>query len=57
MTTPNPRKKPFYTGLSFQVLVGIALAIVFGFFNPARAVAMKPLGDGFIRLITMIIAL
>src|ERR1700680_1338395 len=57
MTTPNPRKKPFYTGLSFQVLVGIALAIAFGFFSPARAVAMKPLGDGFIRLITMIIAL
>jgi aerobic C4-dicarboxylate transport protein len=57
MTTPNPRKKPFYTGLSFQVLVGIALAIAFGFFNPARAVAMKPLGDGFIRLITMVIAL
>jgi aerobic C4-dicarboxylate transport protein len=57
MTTPKPRKKPFYTGLSFQVLVGIALAIAFGFFNPARAVAMKPLGDGFIRLITMVIAL
>jgi aerobic C4-dicarboxylate transport protein len=57
MTTPNPRKKPFYTSLSFQVLVGIALAIAFGFFSPARAVAMKPLGDGFIRLITMIIAL
>jgi aerobic C4-dicarboxylate transport protein len=57
MTTPNPKKKPFYTGLSFQVLVGIALAIAFGFFSPARAVAMKPLGDGFIRLITMVIAL
>jgi aerobic C4-dicarboxylate transport protein len=57
MTTPDARKKPFYTSLSFQVLVGIALAIAFGFFSPARAVAMKPLGDGFIRLITMIIAL
>src|ERR1700730_13347263 len=57
MTTPNPRKKPFYTGLSFQVLVGIALAIAFGFFNPARAVSVKPLGDGCIRLITMVIAL
>jgi aerobic C4-dicarboxylate transport protein len=57
MTTANPKKKPFYTSLSFQVLVGIALAIAFGFFNPAKAVAMKPLGDGFIRLITMVIAL
>ena len=49
-------KKPFYTGLSFQVLVGVALAIIFGYISPAKAEAMKPLGDGFIRLITMIIA-
>jgi aerobic C4-dicarboxylate transport protein len=51
------KKKPFYTGLSFQVLVAIALAVVFGYVSPAKAVAMKPLGDGFIRLITMIITL
>jgi aerobic C4-dicarboxylate transport protein len=50
------KKKPFYTGLSFQVLVAVAIAIVFGYFSPAKAEAMKPLGDGFIRLITMIIA-
>ena len=54
---PNVRKKPFYTGLSFQVLVGIAVAIVFGYVSPDNAAAMKPLGDAFIRLITMIIAL
>jgi aerobic C4-dicarboxylate transport protein len=53
---PHQKKKPFYTGLSFQVLVGVALAIVFGYLSPAKAEAMKPLGDGFIRLITMIIA-
>src|SRR3984893_6338669 len=52
----NPKKKPFYTGLSFQVMVGVAIAIVFGYLSPAKAEAMKPLGDGFIRLITMIIA-
>jgi aerobic C4-dicarboxylate transport protein len=57
LTTPTPRKKPFYTGLSFQVLVGIALAILFGYINPKEAAAMKPLGDAFIRLITMIITL
>jgi aerobic C4-dicarboxylate transport protein len=51
------RKKPFYTGLSFQVLLGVALAILLGFVRPATAVAMKPLGDAFIRLITMIITL
>jgi len=55
MTTPTPRKKPFYKSLSFQVLVGVAIAIVLGYVSPSAAVAMKPLGDAFIRLITMII--
>jgi len=55
---PNPpARKRFYSGLSFQVLVATALAIVFGYLSPAKAAAMKPLGDGFIRLITMIITL
>ncbi|MDQ1405329.1 MAG: aerobic C4-dicarboxylate transport protein [Acidobacteriaceae bacterium] len=52
-----PRKKPFYTSLSFQVLAGVAIAIILGYVRPATAVAMKPLGDAFIRLITMIITL
>jgi len=51
------RKKPFYVGLSFQVLVGVAIAIILGYVSPSTAVAMKPLGDAFIRLITMIITL
>jgi aerobic C4-dicarboxylate transport protein len=55
-TTLGP-KKPFYTGLSFQVLVGVAIAIILGYVSPATAVGMKPLGDVFIRLITMIITL
>jgi len=55
MTTPTARKKPFYKSLSFQVLVGVAIAIVLGYVSPSAAVAMKPLGDAFIRLITMII--
>src|ERR1700720_941907 len=50
-------KKPFYTGLSFQVLAGVAIAIILGYAKPETAVAMKPLGDAFIRLITMIITL
>lgn len=54
---PPARKPPFYMGLSFQVLVGVAIAIILGYVRPATAVAMKPLGDGFIRLITMIISL
>src|SRR5437870_8852715 len=52
-----PRKKPFYTGLSFQVLLGVAMAILLGYISPAKAIAMKPLGDAFIRLIAMIITL
>jgi aerobic C4-dicarboxylate transport protein len=58
MTTARAaRKKPFYADLWVQVLIAIGVAVVFGYFSPAKAVAMKPLGDGFIRLITMIISL
>src|SRR5436309_8838947 len=56
MTTSTPRKKPFHKSLSIHVLVGVAIAIVLGYVSPSAAVAMKPLGDAFIRLITMIIA-
>ena len=53
----DPRRKPFYASLWVQVLVAMVLAIALGYFSPARAVAMKPLGDAFIRLITMIITI
>jgi aerobic C4-dicarboxylate transport protein len=53
---PNAKKKPFYTSLSFQVLAAIAIAIALGYLRPLQAIAMKPLGDAFIRLITMIIS-
>lgn len=57
LQTAAPRKQPFYSTLWVQVTVAMAMAIVFGAISPARAIAMKPLGDGFIRLITMIITL
>jgi aerobic C4-dicarboxylate transport protein len=50
-------KLPFYRVLWVQVLVAIALAVILGYVDPVRAVAMKPLGDAFIRLITMIVTL
>jgi aerobic C4-dicarboxylate transport protein len=53
----SPGRKPLYTSLWAQVLVAIALAIALGHFFPSRGIAMKPLGDGFIKLITMIITL
>ncbi|MGV7206783.1 dicarboxylate/amino acid:cation symporter [Oxalobacteraceae bacterium A2-2] len=48
--------KPFYKVLYVQVLFAIACGIALGMFYPESGVAMKPLGDGFIKLIKMIIA-
>jgi aerobic C4-dicarboxylate transport protein len=52
---PQP-KAPLYTSLYFQVLCAIAIGIALGQLAPAFAVSMKPLGDGFIKLIKMMIA-
>lgn len=49
-------RRPFYTNLYFQVLVAIAIGVVLGVVDPAKAAAMKPLGDGFIKLVKMLIA-
>ncbi|MRW82500.1 C4-dicarboxylate transporter DctA [Pseudoduganella sp. FT26W] len=49
-------KKPFYKVLYVQVLFAIACGILLGAFYPDSGVAMKPFGDGFIKLIKMIIA-
>src|SRR5580704_10950134 len=51
----SPGRKPLYTSLWAQVLVAIVLAIALGHFFPSRGIAMKPLGDGFIKLITLVI--
>ena len=48
--------QPFVKTLYFRVLVGIVLGVLAGMFFPAFGVAMKPLGDGFIKLIRMMIA-
>lgn len=42
--------------LYVQVLAGIALGILVGFLWPEIGVALKPLGDAFVRLIKMVIA-
>src|SRR6201989_2828231 len=49
-------KRPLYANLYVQVLTGIAIGIVFGFIAPERGAAMRPLGDGFIKLVKMLIA-
>jgi aerobic C4-dicarboxylate transport protein len=53
----DPHRKPFYRCLWVQVALAMVLAVAVGYFAPAYAVAMKPLGDAFIRLITMIITI
>jgi len=48
--------KKFYQVLYFQVLAAIAVGVLLGYFQPDMGSSMKPLGDGFIKLIKMIIA-
>ncbi len=49
-------KQPLYKSLYFQVITAIVIGVLLGHFYPDTGAAMKPLGDGFIKLIKMIIA-
>ncbi len=55
MSTPHT-KKPIYKSLYAQVLFAVVVGVLLGNFYPQVGVDMKPLGDGFIKLIKMIIA-
>jgi aerobic C4-dicarboxylate transport protein len=48
--------KTLYRSLYVQVLVAIAVGVLLGYFYPELGAKMKPLGDGFIKLIKMLIA-
>jgi aerobic C4-dicarboxylate transport protein len=48
--------KPFYQSLYIQVLLAILIGGALGYFAPHTGAAMKPFGDGFIKLIKMMIA-
>ncbi|WP_321471750.1 dicarboxylate/amino acid:cation symporter [uncultured Paludibaculum sp.] len=48
--------KSWYKSLYLQVLVAIAAGILLGVVSPSTGTAMKPFGDGFIKLIKMVIA-
>jgi aerobic C4-dicarboxylate transport protein len=50
------RKSPLYKSLYAQVLTAIVIGVLLGHFYPEIGASMKPLGDGFIKLIKMIIA-
>ena len=53
---PTEARKPFYAHLYVQVLIAIAAGVAVGHFYPSTGEALKPLGDGFIKLIKMVIA-
>jgi aerobic C4-dicarboxylate transport protein len=56
VTGTRAARTPFYKLLYGQVLIAIALGVALGFFYPHLGEQMKPLGDGFIKLIKMMIA-
>ena len=56
MAFDGRKRRAFYHSLYFRVIVGVAAGLILGSFWPAAGTAMKPLGDGFIKLIRMMIA-
>lgn len=56
MQVPLNNPQNSHRHLYFQVLAAIAAGILLGHFYPDTGAQMKPLGDGFIKLIKMIIA-
>lgn len=51
-----PRRTPWYRALFTQLLVAVVAGIVVGALWPQVGADLKPLGDGFIKLIKMVIA-
>ena len=47
---------PWYRVLYIQVIIAVAIGIVVGYFCPNFGKLLKPLGDGFIKLVKMLIA-
>ena len=50
------RPRVLLKSLYIQVLIGIAAGVLLGFVDPERGAAMRPLGEGFIKLVKMLIA-
>jgi len=49
-------RQPLYKSLYFQVILAIIIGVLLGHFYPQTGTMLKPLGDGFIKLIKMVIA-
>ena len=58
MTTspPTGKKLPLYRSLYVQVITAVVIGVLLGHFYPQIGESMKPLGDGFIKLVKMVIA-
>lgn len=56
MDQAKSKIKSLFGQLYFQVLLGFLLGIVVGYLYPGFAESLKPLGDGFIKLIKMLLA-
>jgi len=52
---PAAQLRKFHRSLYFRVILGVVLGVLLGVSYPHAAEAMKPLGDGFIKLIRMMI--
>ena len=52
----KPVKKKWYKTLYIQVLIAIVAGITLGYLNRGWGIEMKPLGDGFIKLVKMMIS-
>ncbi|MEA3210202.1 MAG: aerobic C4-dicarboxylate transport protein [Chthoniobacter sp.] len=53
---PVPPRHRWYQILYVQVLIAVAMGIAIGYFHPKFGQSLRPLGDGFIKLVKMIIA-
>ena len=56
MTNERSKPVPLYRALYSQVLFGIVLGIVFGYIWPSAGSSLKPVADGFVNLLKMMVA-
>jgi aerobic C4-dicarboxylate transport protein len=54
--TSAPSTQPWYRRIYLQVLIAVVVGIAVGVIFPEFGKSLKPLGDGFIKLVKMIIA-
>jgi aerobic C4-dicarboxylate transport protein len=56
LAVANDARTPWYRVVYIQVLLAVGLGIVIGYFYPDFGKSLKPLGDGFVKLVKMVIA-